>query len=156
MEAPQLVRKINTFKKNCQVLENVVNEIRDPIEEADSQEVLNRRQMLADKLQTEYDLRENARKAKNIAIADEEFDRAKTASNNIDRCTTHISIIEEELEKLQRDDPGTWKRALYIIADMLEFTKKPIIHPFLHPLLETTISIAVKHQDQGSRNVQKF
>ena len=55
----KVLRKCVPDEDDCirQVLENVVNEIRDPIEEEDSEEVIYRRRVLAEKLQAEYDMR---------------------------------------------------------------------------------------------------
>jgi len=134
-----------------QVIETVINEIRDPIGEQESEEVLMKKKVLADKLQSVYELRDVARKKKRDAVADERFDDAKIAKKSMEDFSTHIVILEEEMQKLQRGDQDTWKRILAIIADLLEYTKKPVTHAFLQPLLDTTLNNAIGHKDPEIR-----
>jgi len=134
-----------------QVIETVVNEIRDPIGEHESEDVLRKKKVLADKLQSVYELRDIARKKKKEAVDDERFDDAKVAKKAVEEFSTHIEILEEELQKLQRGDQDTWKRILAIVADLLEYTKKPVTHPFLQPLLDTTLNTAIGHKDPEIR-----
>jgi len=134
-----------------QVIETVVNEIRDPIGEHESEDVLRKKRVLADKLQSVYELRDVARKKKREAVDDERFDDAKDAKKAVEDLSTHIEILEEEVQKLQRGDQDTWKRILAIIADLLEYTNKPVSHPFLQPLLDTTLNTAIGHKDPEIR-----
>jgi len=130
-----------------QIIETVVNEIRDPIGEKESEDVVLKKKLLVDQLQSIYNMRDTARAQKKAAVEEERFDDAKIAKKAVEDFSTHISILEEELMKLQRGDQHTWKRVLTIIGDLLEYTKKPVTHPFLQPLLGTTLTTAIAHED---------
>jgi len=134
-----------------QIIENVINEIRDPIDERESDEVISKRKYLVDKLQAAYTMRDVARKEQTEMIEQENLSKAEKAEKSILKYSDHIQILEGELQKLQKDDLGTWKRVLIIIADLLEYTKQPITHPFLQPLIETTLRPAIGHCDPEIR-----
>jgi len=134
-----------------QIIENVINEIRDPIDERESDEVISKRKYLVDKLQAAYTMRDVARKEQSEMIEQENISKAEKAEKSILKYSDHIQILEGELQKLQKDDLGTWKRVLIIIADLLEYTKQPITHPFLQPLIETTLRPAIGHSDPEIR-----
>jgi len=134
-----------------EVIENVINEIRDPIDEQESEEMKSKKKKILDMLQSSYTERDIARRQKKDAIENEQFVDAERAKNAVIRYSTEIEALEKELLKLQKSDLDTWKRVLVIVGDLLEYTKQPIYHPFLRPLADTTLNLAIGHKDPEIR-----
>jgi len=133
------------------IIEDVVNEIRDPIEEQDSEEVEKRKKVIAEELDTLYAKRVEVQKQMMQAAQLEAFAEAGERKKELEKIKRLIEHHNHALTELQRGDQETWRRVLAIVADLLEFTRQPITHPFLEPLLESTLMPAIGHVDPDIR-----
>jgi len=142
----RVLRKVMEEDGFIQIACEIVNEIRDPLDEEEPEDEEERLKM-EKQLEDKHDEREQLKVEKLQSVRCEDFETAGICKQQIDRLTYEMDLLEEQLNAREKRDQRTWKRVLTIVGDLLEFTKCSIDHPFLQPLLNNTLVPAVSHED---------
>jgi len=149
--ATKVLREILNDEDYIRLACQVINDIRDPLDEVEPEEDEKQRQQYEQRLDALHQQREQLREEKLVAVRTEDFETAQLAKQHIMDLDNQMQIVENLLNAREKRDQDTWKRVLTIVGDLLEFTQlsvaKGLGKQWLEPLLNNTLIPAVSHED---------